>query len=94
MNAIRGPRAGGGIRETTPVLPRGSWALRSRMVRSPGPGEGPPLSYLNSPLPVPPGDLVRPAVGTGDVILPVRALGRLLGGLGELEKMKCSRQLL
>lgn len=50
--------------------------------------------YLDSPLPIPPGDLVRSVAGERDVLLHVGTLGYLLCGSDELEKITCSRQLL
>lgn len=51
----------------------------------------PTPSYLDSPLPIPPGDLVRSVAGERDVLFPVRALRCLLSASDELEKIKYSR---
>lgn len=49
---------------------------------------GPEPSYLNSPLAVPPGDLVRSVAWEGDVLFSVNGLGGFLSGFCELEKKK------
>lgn len=54
----------------------------------------PTPSYLDSPLPIPPGDLVRSVAGERDILFTVGALGCLLSGSNELEKITYSRQLL
>lgn len=82
------------------MFPRGNRTWKKLAAGVPGPCEGPslsvgpPLSYLNSPVAVPPGDLVRSVAGEGDVLFPVNALRCFLSGFGELEKIKYSRQLL
>ena len=48
----------------------------------------PEPSYLNSPLAVPPGDLVRSVAWEGDVLFSVNGLGGFLSGFCELEKKK------
>lgn len=51
---------------------------------------GPEPSYLNSPLAVPPGDLVGSVAWEGNVLFSVNALGGLLSGFSELEETKYS----
>lgn len=46
--------------------------------------------YLNSPLCIPPGNLVRSVAWEGDVLFSVDALGCFLSGFGELEKTRYS----
>ena len=49
---------------------------------------GPEPSYLNSPLAVPPGDLVRSVAWERDVLFSVNGLGGFLSGFCELKKKK------
>lgn len=92
------PRLGGYSRDYFLCSLKGTGPRRSWLVESPEARGGaqpkcgtPTPSYLNSPLPIPPGDLVRSVAGEGDVVFPVKALGCFLRGFGELEKIKYSR---
>lgn len=51
----------------------------------------PTPSYLDSPLPIPPGDLVWSVAGERDVPFPVGALGGFVSVSDELENIKYSR---
>ena len=55
---------------------------------------GPEPSYLNSPLAVPPGDLVRSVAWEGGILFSINGLGCFLSGFGELKKTKYSGQFL
>lgn len=55
---------------------------------------GPEPSYLNSPLAVPPGDLIRSVAWEGDILFSINGLGCFLSGFGELKKTKYSGQFL
>lgn len=97
VNQVKPPQpwAGEGLHETTPEFPRGNWAWKELAAGVPWALRGAQpecgaatLSYLNSPLAIPPGDLVRSVAGEGDVLFPANALRCFLSGFGELEQMK------
>lgn len=75
------------------IRPGRSWLVSPELWGKPTPQCGATtLSHLHSPLPVPPGDLVRPVARKGHILLSVSALGDLLSISHELKETKYSEE--